>query len=260
MYYFAAILTFILGASIGSFISVVNHRIKHNEPGIFFGRSKCPNCKTQLKSLDLIPIFSYILNGGKCRYCNKKISSTYVALELFTGFSFLAIFTMYPITDSPTALIPFIAYLVYTGIFSAIFFYDLENKEIPNIFLYGIIIAGFIGSLLIKTPDLENMLIAVIIAVFFFGGQIVLSKGKWLGSGDLLLAIGIGLILGPAKTVLMIVLSYTLGAAISITLLITKKANRKSQVPFAPFLILGTLLAIYFGDSIVNWYLQTLTF
>ena len=110
------------------------------------------------------------------------------------------------------------------------------------------------------TPDIINALIAVAAALLIFGGQILVSKGKWLGEGDLYLAIAIALILGWEIFLLFVVLSYFIGAITSIPLLATKKTGLKSAVPFCPFMVLAAFLCIFFGDEIIAWYLQGIIF
>lgn len=262
------VLTLILGASVGSFISVVIHRINKNQKGIFFGRSKCPSCKKQLISLDLIPILSYAILKGKCRYCKQPISRNYLYLEIFTALLFVSIFLkfnfiinnvegLYSINTS--LLIQFILHLVYSIFLIAIFFYDLEFMVIPDLFLFPFIGISLISSLVMGNPNLINLLLAGIIMLIFFGGQILVSKGKWLGEGDLYLALSIGFILGWKLTLIFIVITYLIGAITSIVLLVNKQVKSKSQIAFAPFMVLATLVTFFFGDQILAWYLQTLS-
>lgn len=267
-----AILTifiFILGASVGSFLSVVIHRISKKKGGIIAGHSNCPHCKKKLRPLDLIPILSYIMLKGKCRYCKKKISSRYLSLELLTAFAFIAIFLRFPFFSEDAAinsygldgelLLAFCFHLVYSIFFIAIFFYDLDYSEIPDLFLFPLIAVALIGSFIMGTPHSTSMIIAIGIAVLFFGGQIIVSKGKWLGDGDLYLALGLALIFGWQMLLVAIVLSYSIGALVSIILLLTKKVQGKSKIPFAPFIVLGSFITIFFGEELLRLYIASLT-
>ena len=105
-----------------------------------------------------------------------------------------------------------------------------------------------------------NILIALGIAVIFFGGQILLSKGKWLGEGDLYFAISMGFLLGWKLFIIAIVLTYIIGAFLSIILLTFKKAGAKTKIPFAPFMVIGTFTTIFIGPEILDWYLKMLSF
>lgn len=268
IYTLVAILVFVLGASLGSFISVLIHRIRSNRKGIFFGKSECPQCGKKLKAKDLIPIFSFILLKGKCRYCGNTISLHYLALELLTSLAFLATYLRFPFisedigaeffTIDYSNLIIFIFFVLYSVFFVAIFYYDILYEEIPDAFLFPLIGISLLGSLVMGTPDGISMLFGLLIALIFFGGQILISKGKWLGEGDMYFSISMALILGWQLLIMAIVISYTLGAIISLVLLAEKKEKLKSAVPFAPFLVLGTFITIFFGNDILNWYLSTL--
>lgn len=268
-----AILTifiFILGASVGSFLSVVIHRISKKKEGIFFGHSQCPSCKKKLGTLDLIPLVSYLVLRGKCRYCHKKIPARYLHLEMMTAFAFIAIFFRFPFIGENAALDfgytidgnmlhAFFFHLIYAAFLIAIFFYDLEESRIPDVFLFPLIVVALIGSFIMGKPDSMSMIIAIGISVLFFGGQILLSRGKWLGDGDLYLALGLSLMFGWRMLLVAIVLSYTIGAFVSLMLMATKKVSSKSKIPFAPFMVLGSFLTIFFGEEMLAWYLSSLT-
>ncbi len=253
------IFIFVLGASIGSFLSVVVHRIAKNEKGIFIGTSHCPECHKKLLFRDMIPIISFMIRKGKCRFCKRKISSLYPSLELFTALTFTAHYIYYTgngILNNAAwqGVAFFIFHLIYATLFIGIFFYDLLHKQIPDLFLFPLIGIGIMGSFISGTPDGINMIIAIIIAMLFFWGQRVISKGKWLGEGDVYLAIGMAVILGWQQLLIAIFISYSLGAAISVFLLTTKKVTPKTQIALAPFLSLGYFLTLFFAADILKWY------
>ena len=256
------ILIFLLGASIGSFLSVVIYRIRTNKKGIIFGQSQCQSCKKKLTSLDLIPIVSYIVLRGKCRKCSKKISPQYIFLEIITGLVLVAIYTKFPFfltgTISLSTLLPFILFSIYSIFFIAIFFFDLRTSKIPDAFLFPLIGITIIGSLILGTPGIISMILAALIALIFFGGQILLSKGKWLGEGDLIFSFSLAIIFGWQLFLVSIISGYFVGAMVSIPLLISKKAKLKATIPFGPFLVIGAFITIFFGLDILEWYLATL--
>lgn len=261
------IFIFLLGASIGSFLSVVLYRVKKGEKGIIFGQSYCPQCKKKLVITDMIPIASYVVLRGRCRHCKKKISPYYFFLELITGLVLLSIYLKYPFlywlqngTFMPdlNLLVTAIFFAIYGCFFVAIFFFDLQTNQIPDLFLYPLIGISVLGTIIMGTPDLVSAIIAVLIALVLFGGQIWFSKGKWLGEGDLYLAIALAIIFGWQLFLLTVVASYFIGALISIPLLLSKKAKMKSQIPFGPFLVLGAFMTMFFGEQILNWYLNSL--
>lgn len=253
-----------LGASIGSFLSVVLHRIEKNKKGILFGTSSCPSCKKKLSALDLIPIFSYIFLRGKCRKCGKKISPHYLFLEIITGLVLLAIYAKYPflyggfeeqIRLVTSTLVPFIFFSIYSIFFIGIFFFDLKTKTIPDVFLFPLLLIAIIGSLIIGTPDIISIVIAIGIALLFFGGQILVSKGKWLGEGDLILSLILAIIFGWQLFLVSIIMSYFIGALVFTPLLVFKKAKAKARVPFGPFLVIGAFVTLFFGGEVLGWYL-----
>ncbi len=261
------LLIFMLGASIGSFLSVLINRINKKQKGIIFGHSFCPKCKKRLKPLDLVPLLSYIILKGKCRYCHRKIDPSYMALEMTTGLAFVAVFGKYTFFRAEDiSMVPvdwiFMVYFILLAavctLMVAIFFFDLKYQEIPTNILIVFILSGLTAGLVFTGANITGMIIALVLALVLFGGQILISKGKWLGEGDLYIGIGMALLLGWEKFLVAFVASYLLGALVSISLLLTGKAKTKSKIAFAPFLVIGTCLAIFFGQYIVDWYISLL--
>jgi leader peptidase (prepilin peptidase)/N-methyltransferase len=259
---------FILGAAIGSFISVLVDRIKKGKKGIFMGRSECPKCKEKLRTTDLIPIISYLFLKGKCRYCKKPIGTHYPALELFSGLTFVTILINFNFINETNGistvnfqtLLTFGIYSIYEAFFIAIFFYDLLNSEIPDIFLFPIIGITLIGSLILGTPNILSMGIALGISLIIFGGQYLLSRGTWIGEGDVYFAIAMAFAFGWQLLLVAIFLTYIFGGITAVILLAAKKVSKKTHIPFAPFMVLGSLLTIFFGSDILNWYLKSIAF
>ncbi|MCX6735098.1 MAG: prepilin peptidase [Candidatus Peregrinibacteria bacterium] len=274
---------FILGSAIGSFISVVIYRLQAKKKGIIAGHSMCPSCKKQLKWKHLIPIFSWLFLRGKCAYCNKKISVHYLLLEVLTGTLFLVSFIHWNFLISiPSIINPqFLNYSIDWNIFAtlafylvefsflmAIFFFDLMHKEIPDqLSIPAIVIA--IAGILSFSPVMQtgiNMLIGGGIIFLFFFLQYILSRGTWIGGGDLRLGALMGILLswstggfsGWLVGILGLVIAYLIGGLLSVILIIAKKLNHKSTIPFGPFLVIGTVTAIFFGQTILNWYFNTL--
>lgn len=255
------ILVAVLGASVGSFLSVVIARTRKNQKGIWLGRSICPSCKKQLKWYYLFPVFSYLFLRGKCGFCGKKISAHYLGLEVLTSIFFVlaymkAIFIDPAFTLNYVLLESFIFYIVLFTFLSLIFFYDLLYKEIPDRFSIPAIIVAVLMSLFTGVPTLLSIGIGLLIIVVFFGGQILLSRGAWLGGGDLRLGALMAVLLGWKALILALMLSYIIGAVISLILIGVKKANRKTMIPFGPFLIMGMIVAMFWGDLIITKYFE----
>jgi len=271
---FVATLIFILGSAVGSFLSVIIYRLQTKKKGIIFSRSFCPSCKKKLKWKHLIPIFSWIFLRGKCAYCGKQISSHYLVMEFLTGLLFLAAFLNWnfleviPSTIDPNLLNYSINwhnlelvvfYFIEFSLLLAIFFYDLMHKEIPDKLSLPAIGIAIAGGLVFGTPSPLSMLIGGGGIMLFFALQFFLSKGKWIGGGDLRLGALMGILLGWEKGLLALILAYLVGAVISIALLTRKKVTGKTTIPFGPFLITGTLIALFYGSEIITWYFNLIT-
>ena len=222
----------------------------------------CPFCKKKLKFRYLIPVLSWLFLRGKCGYCGKKIGINYLALEITTGLTFLVLFLTFNFVEikfdqfflNYEMLKLFIFYTIEFLFLMAIFFYDLQYKEIPDRFSITAIILAITGNILLNTVSPLNMAIGGISISLFFALQFLLSRGKWIGGGDLRLGFLIGVLLGWEKGLVALIIAYMVGALLSLILLGMKKLDRKSQIPFGPFLVTGTLIAFFFGQQILDWY------
>ena len=246
---------FIFGAIFGSFINCLVYRL-HSEKTML-GRSFCPKCKHTLGFFDLFPLFSYIFLKAKCRYCKEKIGIQYFLVELFTGIIFSFGYWVYFINKVglETNSLFLVFYLIISLFLIIIFIYDLKYYLVLDSIVWPVIIISFLFNFFILKVDLLNLLIAGAIGASFFGIQFIVSKGKWIGGGDILIGLLIGFVLGWPKVILAIFMSYILGSIIGIILLSFKKKGWSSQLPFGPFLVFSTWLVMLFGDAILNWYL-----
>jgi prepilin signal peptidase PulO-like enzyme (type II secretory pathway) len=242
------IFIFILGLCIGSFLNCVIYRLETKKT--LKGRSFCPKCKKQLKWQDLIPVFSFLFLKGKCRNCKQKISIQYPLVELATGIIFVLIFNRFGVLNYTNILF----WLYISTVLIIIFVYDLKHYEIPDKILIPAIIITFIFCILFNFSLILNYLLAVLIGFGFFFSIFYISAGKWMGFGDVKFAILMGLLLGVSNILLALFLAFFFGAIIGIILLIYEKKGLKSEIPFGPFLILGTFISILWGSQIINWY------
>ncbi len=258
---------FIIGAALGSFLQVINTRLQKNERGIIKGRSHCDHCKKTLQTFDLIPIVSYLFLQGKCRYCQKKIPFENFAAELLFALTLLGFFWKNEVIQESVGgdliwnglhLLNFIAYGIESFLLLLIFFYDLKLKKIPDIYLYLLVAASFIFGITTHQHSLVDLLIACVISLTVFGGQILVSKGKWLGEGDLYIALALGFIFGWQLLCVSIILTYFIGSLISILLLAGKLVKPGDQIPFAPFLVMGFWGTAFFGEQLLHWYVSHL--
>lgn len=227
------VLVFAFGAIIGSFLNSVIYRLEVGKD-FLRGRSFCPNCKQILGWKDLIPIFSFLILKGKCRYCKRKISLQYPLVEFFNGILFTLVFLYQP-KD-------LIFYFVLIPFLILIFVYDLKHYLIPDKIIYPAILLSFFYRL-IKG---EKGLILSLLPSLFFLALILISKERWMGFGDFKLTALIGLILGWPKILVAVFFSIFLGMIVGLVLILLKKKTLKSPLPFAPFLISGCFFALFF--------------
>lgn len=241
-----SVFVFILGSVIGSFLNVVILRYNTGESIVKTG-SKCFSCGKRLKWHELIPVFSFIIQRGKCRNCRSKISIQYPIVEFLTGLIFLLTFhiTHYSLLITGYYFIIFSLLIIITV-------YDLRHQIIPNLFIYLFDILAFLSL-----PADWDYFWAGLILFSFFGLLWLLSKGAWMGFGDAKLALGIGWLLGLEKGVTAVLLSFWLGAIAGIFLLIFLKNryNIKSRIAFGPFLVLGTLVSFFWGEILIKLFL-----
>lgn len=240
---------FILGLIIGSFLNCVIYRLEADK-SFLFGRSFCPQCNHTLSGWDLIPVLSFLFLKGKCRYCQKPISIQYPLVELATGLLFLLIFnsTFY---DLPLT----IYYLLITCFLILIFIYDLKHYIIPDQIIYSAILISFL-YLLITNHLMPNTILSALGASGFFLLIYLVSRGQWLGFGDVKLAFLMGLFLGFPHILVALFLSFFIGAVVGLLLIAKGKKTLKSEVPFGPFLVIGTIIAFLYGQRLINWYLN----
>jgi len=261
MQVFISVFFFLFGLIIGSFLNCVIYRLQTDE-SFLKGRSFCPNCKHTLSWQDLIPIFSFLILRGKCRYCKKPISWQYPLVELATGVLFVLVLSY----TFPNLLVTGY-WLFITCFLIVIFVYDLEHYIIPDKVIYPAILvvgiwyfmSGIFFHLYTRYPlftrsEILNTTYSAFGAAVFFLLIVLISRGKWMGIGDIKLAFLMGLFLGFPKILVALFLAFFIGAIIGLELIIAGKKKMKSEVPFGPFLITGTFLAMFFGEQLISWY------
>jgi len=267
-----------IGLSFGSFLNVLVYRLHKNKS--ILGRSHCPKCGHKIDWYDNIPLFSFIFLGGRCRHCKKNISWEYFFVELITGllfiFSVSRIAGNYKVLSFLEDLPNLYHYLgfifnvlsnwitIFVLVF--IFIYDLKYQEIKDrILIPGIALVfylnvflpvlGKIPSRLMVLSRMTSIIVAVLLPVLFFLAQYYLTKKKGIGLGDLRIGALMGVALVRLKLVaLALFISYVVGSVVCLILLIFKKKRLKSQIPLGPFLVIGTFVALFWGEKIINWY------
>lgn len=249
-----AIIFFVFGTIIGSFLNVVI--LRFNTHKTFGGRSACMSCQEKLKARDLIPVLSYCVLGGRCRNCKTQISIQYPIVEIISGLIFAFLFIKYSFLFYSSTLDFAFTYAFYATVFSIILViatYDIKHKIIPDTLSLFLGIITFLGLFLFDAygfyphvPSISQFFAGFVMALPFALLWLV-SKGAWMGLGDAKVAIGLGFLLGMSRVLTGMVLAFWSGAIIGLVLMFfSKKYNIKSEIPFAPFLMLGTLIAFLF--------------
>ncbi len=246
----------ILSLIVGSFLNVVILRLEKGE-GFVGGRSYCVHCRKTLRWIDLIPVVSFLLLAGRCRYCKKRISLQYPLVEIATGILFFLIFQKLFAVN----IFEMLALWYIAGSLVVIFVYDLRNYIIPDKVLFPAIVVAFLYQAVFHGDYfIHNVIFAAIVATGFFLAIFLVSKGKWMGFGDVKLAVLLGLILGFPNILAGLFLAFASGAVAGVFSILLKGKGLKSEMPFAPFLIFGTMIAYFWGPQLIQWYVKLLLF
>jgi leader peptidase (prepilin peptidase)/N-methyltransferase len=254
---FILIASFIFGSCIGSFLNVCILRIPGNI-SIVFPPSQCPKCENKIKWYDNIPVLSYIILMGKCRFCKTKISIQYPIVEILAGF--FAFYSVFSFSLSLKALFVFI----FICALIVISFIDLEHKIIPDIISLPGIIIFFAAALVIGEIPFFDLVLGVLtgggtlylIAVLYYFA----SKKEGMGGGDIKLLAMIGAFTGYKGVFFTIFASSLTGTLVGIIAMIIKGKDMKYAVPFGPFLSLGAVIYIFFGKTLVFYYLSFISY
>ncbi len=260
---FVAIVAFVFGVIIGSFLNVYIYRFHTGKS--LMGSSHCLSCGTSLKPFELVPLFSYLALFGRCRTCRSYIPNRYFLVELLTGLLFVGVVL------SSVDFISMLHSLFIVSVLVVIAVYDLYHMIIPDE-LVTALLGGVISNQLYLHISGVPMsvfgwnIFAALLGSFFFLLLWRVSKGTWIGFGDVKLIIPLGLSVGYTAVFSMVVLSFWIGAIVGVLILIIQKLRYKSQahfkflpapltmksaVPFAPFLILGYLAVIFFDVDVI---------
>ncbi|HUC02141.1 MAG TPA: prepilin peptidase [Candidatus Paceibacterota bacterium] len=276
------IILFLFGIAIGSFLNVVILRYDGEhfllDAKMIGGRSHCPHCKATLRWFELVPLASYLAQGGRCRRCGARLTMQYPVVELLSGFVFALVPFAVGVAAAPLIVVSAI-WIAALEALLAMAVIDIRLGIIPdeiNIFLgvlgvfLTIMIAGYFGP---GNPSLIGPSAAIFglqwsaawahVAGAVFGGAffaflIAITRGRGMGMGDLKLAIPLGLLFGWPDIILALVFAFVLGAAAGVLQVALGRNTMKGTIPFGPFLALGAGVALLWGPAIVGWYLSLL--
>lgn len=246
------IITTLYGIIIGSFLNVCIYRIPKNE-SVVKVNSHCMSCGNRIKWYDLVPLASFLILRGKCRYCKTKLSWQYPIVEFSTGvlYALIAVFVGF---DSVDSIIKTVLYCLCSSALLALSVIDWRSFEIPiafNIFI------GILGIIRLLT-DLEHWYV-YIIGLFSVSGFLyilyIITNGRGIGGGDVKLMAAAGLLVGWKYILLSLVLGCVLGSVIHLALM--KIQNKERVLAFGPYLSAGIFISMIMGDQIISWYLNT---
>lgn len=248
------VLVAVFGLLIGSFLNVVAYRVPRGE-SVVHPRSRCPGCGNEIAARDNIPILSWLILRGRCRNCGEPISWRYPAVELLTAVVFVAL----TVAIGPAWELPAYLYLGAVGVALAVI--DIDTQKLPNVLTLPSYPVALVLLLIPTVADgawdsyIRAIFGGLALCAFYFCLWFIYPRG--MGLGDVKLAGVLGMYLGWLGWSYVLVggfLGFVLGTLVSIPLIMFRKAGRKTKIPFGPFMLAGTLLAILWGGQMWDWY------
>lgn len=252
------LIVFTLGATVGSFLNVCIYRIPNKE-SIVKPRSRCGSCGRTLDPIDLVPILSWLFLRGKCRTCGAKISIRYPLVEALEGALFLLVFSVYGLSFTTGLL------FLFSALMTVVFFIDLDHMIIPNkVVLAGIglgLLVGLVhhqvGYPLYGDPSMWAFVlgpvIPLIVMVLILVASTVFFRAGSLGMGDVKVYVPIGMFLGWRLALLSLWIAFLLGGVFGLFWIFWLRRDRKANIPFAPFIAIGALVAALYGTPVLNY-------
>jgi leader peptidase (prepilin peptidase)/N-methyltransferase len=237
----------ITGLAVGSFLEVVIYRVPR-KLSIVRPASFCPNCKKKIAFYDNIPVLSYIILRGRCRYCKSKITVTSLLVEIVTSLLFLANYIIFGLSINTAIGIIFCCALI------AVSFIDIEFKIIPNVIVLPLIVVGLALNIA-SDPSNWWMPLAFSVGAFVFMLMIHLISPRGMGMGDVKLSLMAGAFL-VRNVVSGLFLGFLLGSLYGLSLIIIKRKKLKQAIPFGPFISLGSIISLFWGNNILKWYIS----
>jgi len=237
----------------GSFLNVVIYRVPL---GISIIRppSSCPHCKKRIKFYDNIPVFSYLILGGKCRYCKAKIPISYFLVEVLTPLSFLVLYSQY------TLSVHFFASCIFTSALITLGFIDFYHQILPDEITLSVLALALVYSFFRKDLTLTQSLVGAVVGAGFllliYGAYFLFRKKEGLGMGDVTMMLMIGAFLGWKQTLFTLILASFTGALVGLCFIFFKKKDLQYSLPFGTFLAPAAFVALIWGERIINAYLS----
>lgn len=244
---------FVFGALVGSFLNVCIHRIPGGE-SIAFPASHCPLCKAPIKPYDNVPIVSWLLLRGRCRSCAAGIAIRYPLVEMLGGIAAVGALCAFGLSAEALLIFAFLAALI------VITFIDLDHQIIPDAISLPGIFVGFAAALLFGTPSWSDSLIGILLGGGLLWavaeGYARLTGREGMGGGDIKLLAMIGAFLGWRAIPVTVLVGSLLGSVIGLSLMALRGRDTKMAIPFGPFLAAGAVVALFWGERLIDWYLH----
>lgn len=243
---------FIFGALVGSFLNVCIHRVPIGE-SVVFPASHCPQCQQAIQPYDNVPILSYLFLRGRCRSCGNGISARYPVVETLTGLAAVAVVCAAALTAHALLAFAFVCALI------VITFVDFDHQIIPDAISLPGIAVGFAAALVLGQPTWTASLAGILLGGGLLWG---IAEGyHWLtgregmGGGDIKLLAMIGAFLGWQAVPVTLMIASLAGTAVGVTLMVVQRRDGRTAIPFGPFLAIGAICALFWGDALIAWYL-----
>lgn len=247
------IIFIISGLVAGSFLEVVIHRVPR-KLSIIKPASFCPSCKRKIAFYDNIPLVSFIILKGRCRYCKNKIPVTSLLVEIITALLFLANYIFFGLT------IWTVTGIIFCSVLIVISFIDIDFRIIPNVIVLPFTVIGLALNIFFKLSTSWWMPLAFCVGAFLFMLIIHLIYPRGMGMGDVKLSLMVGAFL-VNKVIMGLFLGFLIGSIYGLVLILIKKRKFKQTIPFGPFISIGSIIALFYGvygDNILKWYISFL--
>lgn len=253
---FFLVLFFIIGCAVGSFLNVVIDRVSAGQS--ILGRSYCDHCRATLKTIDLIPIVSFVGLGGRCRYCRRPISWQYPLVEAVVGILFaLSFYTL--VANGIFQIVTLTYYFLILSILVVVAAVDVKFSLIPTSFVFaGALVSLFYNYFNLDSWRFVTAVLAALVVALVFLLIVAVTGGRGMGSGDAPLAFLVSLILGWPLALVAMFWAFAAGAIWAIFLLVSHQKKFGQAIPFGPFLATGAVVALFWGQNLLNWYLRLL--